>query len=77
MAINKGKLFTEKDVYIDYSFEEVMYRWDQEAEKIYVKFYGEREKADPIPHDNRLFNDALLSGQEISKEQYIKGKNIE
>ena len=41
MAINKGKLFSEKDVYIDYSFEEVMYRWDHKAEKIHVKFYGE------------------------------------
>ncbi|AHI32850.1 MULTISPECIES: hypothetical protein [Marinobacter] len=77
MAINKGKLFSEKDVYIDYSFEEVMYRWDHKAEKIHVKFYGEDEKPDPIPHDNRLFNEALLSGKEITYEEYLEGKSVE
>ena len=74
MAINKGELFSRQDVYIDYPFEGVMYRWDHKAEKIYVKFYGEKEKSEPVPYDNRLFNDALLSGQEIPIEVYMKGK---
>lgn len=77
MAINKGDLFAHKDVYIDYSFEEVMYRWDHAAKKIYVRFYGEEEKSKPIPHDNRLFTDALLSGREITKEEYLMGKSVE
>lgn len=74
MAINKGELFSKKDVYIDYPFEEVMYRWDHLEEKIYVKFYGKKEKEEPIPHHNRLFNDALLSGHEITRAEYLTGK---
>lgn len=74
MAINKGKVFADKDVYVDYPFEEVMYRWDHLAEKIYVKFYGENEKPDDISHDNHLFNEALLSGNEITLEEYKNGK---
>lgn len=76
MAINKGEHFSRQDVYIDYPYEEVMYRWDHKAEKIYVKFYGEEEKVDTVPYDNRLFTDALLSVQEISKEVYLKGKQL-
>jgi len=66
MAINKGELFTHNDVYIDYSFEEVMFRWDHKTKKIYVKFYGEDEKVESVSHDNRLFNDSLLYGNEIT-----------
>lgn len=71
MPINKGELFAYKDVYIDYPFEEVMFRWDHEAEKIYVKFYGKEERQEPVPYDNKLFNDALLYGNEMTKEEYF------
>ncbi len=74
MAISKGELFANQDVYIDYPFEDVMYRWDHKAEKVYVKFYGEKEVTDPVPHDNRLFNEAILSGNEITQEEYFAGK---
>jgi hypothetical protein len=74
MALSKGKLFLENDVFIDYSFEEVMYRWDHNSKKIYVKFYGNAETSKPVPHDNRLFNDAILYGEQISLEQYEIGK---
>lgn len=73
MPINKGMVFSEKDVYIDYPFESVMYRWDYKERKTYVKFYGEQECPVPVPHDNRLFNDALLSGSEITREEYLMG----
>ena len=74
MAIDKGELFAQQDVYIDYPFEEVMYRWDHEAKRIYVKFYGKAESSSPISYDNRLFNDALLSGRQVSREIYEAGK---
>jgi hypothetical protein len=74
MPVNKGPRFAREDIYIDYPFEEVMYRWDHVAREIHVKFYGADESPKPIPHDNRLFNDALLGGEEISKEQYEGGK---
>jgi hypothetical protein len=75
MGINKGEQFKYQDIYVDYDFEEVMFRWDHLEKKIYRKFYGEIEDFDPVPHDNRLFNDALLNGEQIAKEEYIKGKS--
>ncbi len=47
-----------------------MFRWDHQARKIYVCFYGDGESPEPVPHDNRLFNDALLYGDEIDRLQY-------
>jgi hypothetical protein len=66
--------FTTQTVYIDYSFEEVMYRWDHNQKVAYAKFYGKAESRIPIPHSNKLFCDACLSGEEITEEQYKKGK---
>lgn len=73
MPIEKGPIFAAGDVYIDYPFEEVMFRWDRAEEKIYRRFYGSREDG-PVSHDNRLCNDALLYGEQISREVYLKGK---
>ncbi|WP_196303834.1 hypothetical protein [Ralstonia solanacearum] len=43
MGINKGERFSREDIYIDFLFEEVMFRWDHVEKKAYRKFYGERE----------------------------------
>jgi hypothetical protein len=74
MGIGKGEHFTYQDIYVDYDFEEVMFRWDHIGKKIYLKFYGGNEHPDPVPHDNRLFNDALLYGEQITQEEYMKGR---
>jgi hypothetical protein len=74
MPINKGEIFATQDVYVDYPFEEVMYRWDYKIERVYVKFYGQSERSESISHDNRLFNDALLFGDVISARKYKRGK---
>jgi len=71
MPVTKGRKFAEHDVYIDFPFEEVMYRWDHLTRKAYVKFYGSSESPDPVPHDNQLFNEALRSGTEISRDEYL------
>lgn len=73
MAIKTGKYLDSKDVYIDYPFEEVMFRRMKSSE-IYKKFYREPESEKVVTSDNRLFNDALLYGEEISQEEYEKGK---
>jgi hypothetical protein len=74
MGIRKGSAaFKERDVYICYPFEAVMYRWDHSSRTIYVKFYGRDESPNPVPSDNRLFNDALLYGDEITSEEYRRG----
>ena len=73
MGINKGERFRREDIYVDYPFEDVMFRWDHLERVVYRKFYGEVETG-PIPHDNRLYNDALLYGDEISRDVYLVGK---
>jgi hypothetical protein len=73
MKEGKGELFARGDVYIDYPFEEVMFRWDHGAMKVYRRFYGEDESPDPVAHDNRLFNDAIQFGDQITREQYERG----
>ncbi len=73
MPIKSGDYLKNKDIYIDYPFEEVMFRRKKDGTK-YKKFYGETESPHPVPHDNRLFNDALLYGNEITEEEYKLGK---
>lgn len=70
MGIEKGEKFAKGDVYIGYPFEEVKFRWDFKQEKTYLKFYGEQEDPVPVPHDNRLCNDALMWGDEIDRAEY-------
>ncbi len=43
MAIEKGEAFARRDIYIDYDFEDVTYRWDHRQGTIHVRFYGEAE----------------------------------
>ena len=74
MAIKTGEYLNTKDVYVDYPFEEVMFRRMKKDGVIYRKFYGEEESTELLSHDNRLFNDAILSGDEITKECYEAGK---
>lgn len=74
MPVEKGELFRLRDIFIDYPFEDVMFRWSYKEERIFRKFYGGEECRDPIPHDNRLLNDALLGGIEITGDQYGTGK---
>jgi hypothetical protein len=74
MPLNKGGLFAAGDVFIDYPYESVMFRWDHSSEQIFSRFYGEEESAAPVAHDQRLFNDAILFGHEITSKEYFDGK---
>jgi hypothetical protein len=65
--------FGTRDVYLDYDFEEVTYRWDHLTKTVYVKFYGEEEHPEPVPGNNRLYTDSKLYGREITREEYEKG----
>ncbi len=77
MAIKTGKYLTTKEVFIDYPFEEVMFRHNHLDGAIYRKFYDENESQQPLSHDNQLFCDALLSGEEITQAEYLKGKSTD
>jgi hypothetical protein len=73
MGIDKGREFSLRDIYVRYDFEDVAFRWDHRKAEIYVRFDGEAESPGPVPHDNRLFNDALRFGREITREEYESG----
>jgi hypothetical protein len=74
MPVEKGPIFKERDIYIDYPYVKVMYRWDHVAAKMFIRRYGKAESPVPVPHDDELVNEALLYGEEISKEEYLRGK---
>ncbi|RUL65767.1 hypothetical protein EKH79_03385 [Dyella dinghuensis] len=74
MGVSKGPEFARRDIYIDYAYLRVMFRWDHVAGKIYVRHYGHVETATPVPHDNGLFTEATLYGLEISQAEYLAGK---
>lgn len=74
MPVEKGERFASQDIYIDYPYEEVMYRWDHVTRQVFVRFYGSPETDIPVPHANRLYNDALRFGEEISPQQYHQGR---
>lgn len=76
MGVPKGPEFASGDIYIDYAYLRVMFRWDHAAQKIYVRHHGREESAMPVPHDNGLFTDATLYGQEISRAEYLAGKQF-
>jgi hypothetical protein len=71
--IGKGSHFKERDIYIDYYFEEVLFRSDMATGKIFQKFYGKNVEVE-VENNTRLFNESLLSGIEISKLEYEHGK---
>jgi hypothetical protein len=61
--------FSAMDIFIDYGFEDVKFRWDHKARQVYRRFYGQARE-ERIPFNNRLFTDALASGNRITEEEY-------
>jgi hypothetical protein len=71
---NIADTLAARDVYIDYPFEEVMFRWHRDSKSVFRKFYGKVEETGPVENSNRLYRDALLSGDEVSRDVYVTGK---
>ncbi|WP_027329265.1 hypothetical protein [Marinimicrobium agarilyticum] len=70
MPLKTGDYLRRGDVYIDYPYEEVMFRTVRVTGAVYRRFYGEKEGHEEIPENNRLFNDTILIGYEITAEEY-------
>ena len=73
MSINLTE-YTNKDLYVDDPFEEVMFRRENKTGNIYRKFYSSTEYSEPIHFSNKLYFEATQSGRAISKEEYENGK---
>ncbi len=76
MPIKTGEYLNSKDIYINYEFEEVLFRRECSNKNIYRKFYGEYESKEVIAFDNRLYTDAILYGEEVTKEVYMEWKKV-
>ncbi len=77
MPIISPERFKNEDIYLDYDFEEVMFRYEHKTKNIYRKFYKKEESTEIIHFSNRLYCDALRFGDEITKEQYLNGRKKE
>lgn len=71
--IGKGPHFKERDIFIDYPFENVMFRSNHLTGKIFRKFYGESIETE-VHFSLHLFNESLLNGHEITLDEYTDGK---
>jgi hypothetical protein len=65
--------FQHRDVFIDYDFEDVFFRYERETRKFFRKFYGDAEENE-VPSDSRLLNDAIRFGDETDEATYASGK---
>jgi hypothetical protein len=74
MGVSKSALGEDRDVFMDYGVEEVLFRWEAKSSQIFRKFYGDSEEARLADHTNRLFNDVLRFGDEIDAASYAKGR---
>jgi hypothetical protein len=74
MGISRGELGKDRDVFVDYELEEVMFRWDAKTGRVFRKFYGTDEEKLLTDHGNRLFNDVLSFGDEVDAATYARGR---
>ena len=65
--MNTSAFRTGDPVYIDFPFEDVMFRY--EGGKVYRKFYGETQETE-VPQPSELFCQAVLSGKQVSQGDY-------
>ncbi len=62
------EVFKQGDVYIDYAFEDAKFRYEHQTGKVYRRFYGQSEVE--IRSDSDIYNQAILSGREITRDEY-------
>lgn len=72
MGLSKDK-FKDRDIYLDYDFEEVLFRFNHKTRKFYKKFYGEQYEYE-VKYDDKFLNEAMRFGDEIDEQTYIIGK---
>jgi hypothetical protein len=75
MAVSRSYL-RHRNVFIDYDYENVMFRFDHENRRYYRKYYGKDNEVE-VWFDNRLLSKAFLYGCEIDENTYNAGKTID
>jgi hypothetical protein len=69
-----GPSWNYLSIYVDFEFEQVMFRWDHKKKKYFRKFYDGEET--PVSEQNKLCFAGFNYGEEITKEHYEKGKPL-
>ena len=72
MAMGKGESFLTRDRYLYEPLEDAMFHWDHRARTIRMKLAGQSFDVE-VPHDHRIFNEAIRTGREIAKAEYEAG----
>jgi hypothetical protein len=63
------ELFQKGDVFLDYPYEEIKFRFDKATNKVFARRYGKPEVE--IKHSNSHFNEAISAGRVITQAQYF------
>jgi hypothetical protein len=64
--------FRAGDLYIEYGFEDVLFRYEAKTARFFRKFYKDSFER-KVPHDSKLLNDAICSGVLTTAERYLTG----
>ncbi len=65
--------FQAGDVYIDFPYEEVMFRYEKQTGRVFRKFYGEATE-DEVDRSLNLYAEARVAGTQTTAEEYSRGK---
>ena len=61
--------FQQGDVYIDYPFEDVKFRYEHATSRVFRRF-NNRDEVE-VGYTSDLFRDAMRSGRQIDRAQYF------
>jgi len=64
--------FRDGDLYIEYGFEEVLFRYEKETSRFFRKFYDETHEHE-VPYNSELLHEAVCSGVLTTVERYFSG----
>lgn len=67
-----NEAFKGGDLYIEYGFEEVLFRYEKKTSRFFRKFYDESHEHE-VPHDSELLCEATCSGVLTTAERYFSG----
>jgi hypothetical protein len=62
-------IFRQGDVYLDYPFEDMKFRYVKATGQVYVRSEGRPEVE--VPHSNVFFHEAISAGTVITKAEYF------
>lgn len=61
--------FRQGDVYLDYPFEEMKFRFEHATGKVFARCYGKPEYQ--VEQSSNLFHEAISAGRIIPREEYF------